>query len=328
MQSNFNVETHNGTQAVVIGVSGELDLASSPALEQELERGAAAKAEVVIVDLRNLEFMDSTGLSVLVRAHQRATENGQRFGVVKGPQQVQRLLSLTGVADRLTLADSPDELLSRRAEPPLWRARSGCGYAVARARWSSITMWRISAPLSRRTSSSSLSRRSAEPTSSESAAGELGAGAGAQRPDHQLQAAGVGAQPEAEPGRAGRSRRVGGDGIGDQIDVGEAIQGEAGPSRHGPRQASQDAADEGDRGERDDRIAIQTIAPAVLRAWRASGTVYRGRPSRSAANFSHTSVPPSSQGRNAVCWASARMIGMPTPWRRSSEGARTGMPRP
>ena len=111
VQSNFNVETHNGAQAVVIGVTGELDLASSPALEHELERGAAATAAVVIVDLRKLEFMDSTGLSVLVRAHQRATENGQRFGVVRGPQQVQRLLSLTGVADRLTLADSPDELL-------------------------------------------------------------------------------------------------------------------------------------------------------------------------------------------------------------------------
>jgi anti-anti-sigma factor len=111
VQSNFNIETRDGTQAVVIGVRGELDLASSPALEHELERGAASKAEVVIVDLRDLEFMDSTGLSVLVRAHQRATENGQRFGIVRGPQQVQRLLSLTGVADRLLLADSPDELL-------------------------------------------------------------------------------------------------------------------------------------------------------------------------------------------------------------------------
>jgi anti-sigma B factor antagonist len=113
VQGNFSVETHDGTQAVVIGVRGELDLASSPALEQELERGAAAQADVVIVDLRDLEFMDSTGLSVLVRAHQRATEHGQRFGVVKGPQQVQRLLSLTGVADRLTLADTPEELLAQ-----------------------------------------------------------------------------------------------------------------------------------------------------------------------------------------------------------------------
>jgi anti-sigma B factor antagonist len=112
VQSNFSVETHNGNQAVVIEVRGELDLATSPALEQELERGTAAKAAVVVVDLRELEFMDSTGLSVLVRAHQRAIENGQRFGVVKGPQQVQRLLSLTGVADRLNLADSPADLLS------------------------------------------------------------------------------------------------------------------------------------------------------------------------------------------------------------------------
>jgi anti-sigma B factor antagonist len=112
VQSNLNVESHDASDAVVIGLSGELDLASSPALENELERGAAARAAVVIVDLRGLEFMDSTGLSVLVRAHQRAIENGQQFVVVKGPQQVQRLLSLTGVADRLTLVDSPEELLS------------------------------------------------------------------------------------------------------------------------------------------------------------------------------------------------------------------------
>lgn len=110
MQSNFDVEVRNGEQAVVIGVRGELDLASSPALEQELESGAASSAEVVIVDLRQLEFMDSTGLSVLVRAHQRASENGQRFAVVRGPQQVQRLLTLTGVADRLMLVDSPEEV--------------------------------------------------------------------------------------------------------------------------------------------------------------------------------------------------------------------------
>jgi anti-sigma B factor antagonist len=109
VQSNFEVEVRDADQAVVIGVSGELDLASSPALEHELDSGSAAQAPVVIVDLRELEFMDSTGLSVLVRAHQRATENGQQFVVVRGPQQVQRLLTLTGVADRLTLVDSPDE---------------------------------------------------------------------------------------------------------------------------------------------------------------------------------------------------------------------------
>ena len=91
----------------MISVSGELDLASSPALEEELQRVAKSGATTIVVDLAELEFMDSTGLSVLVRAHQRAEENGRRLGLVNGSQQVQRLLTLTGVADRLTLADAP-----------------------------------------------------------------------------------------------------------------------------------------------------------------------------------------------------------------------------
>ena len=110
MQSQFRVEVNSEDHAVVISVSGELDLATSPALEQELER-ASSSATVVIVDLRQLEFMDSTGLSVLVKAHQKAEELGQSFALVRGPQQVERLLSLTGVADRVRLVDTPEELL-------------------------------------------------------------------------------------------------------------------------------------------------------------------------------------------------------------------------
>jgi anti-anti-sigma factor len=55
--------------------------------------------------------MDSTGLSVLVRAHQQAAESEHEFAIVKGPPQVQRLLDLTGVAERLNIVDSPEELL-------------------------------------------------------------------------------------------------------------------------------------------------------------------------------------------------------------------------
>jgi anti-sigma B factor antagonist len=111
VQSHFRVEVHSENQATVIAVSGELDLASSPALQEELDRVAASDSELLIIDLRELDFMDSTGLSVLVRAHQRAEEQGRRLAMVKGPQQVQRLLNLTGVADRLTLVDSPQELI-------------------------------------------------------------------------------------------------------------------------------------------------------------------------------------------------------------------------
>jgi anti-anti-sigma factor len=102
------VENRGATS--VLALSGELDLASSAALEEALDRATAAGPEQVILDLRALEFMDSTGLSVLVKAHQRAEDAGTRFGLVKGPAQVQRLLGLTGVADRITVVDTPEEL--------------------------------------------------------------------------------------------------------------------------------------------------------------------------------------------------------------------------
>jgi anti-sigma B factor antagonist len=112
VQSHFRLQVRNEGRTTVIAVSGELDLASSPALQEELDRVAASESQMLIIDLRELDFMDSTGLSVLVRAHQRIEEQGRQLAMVKGPQQVQRLLSLTGVADRLTLVDAPEELLN------------------------------------------------------------------------------------------------------------------------------------------------------------------------------------------------------------------------
>jgi anti-anti-sigma factor len=104
------VEVRDQGRGTVLRLFGELDLASSPALEEELQKVSAR--QLIVVDLRELEFIDSTGLSVLVKAHQRARELGHQFGLVKGAGQVQRLLGLTGLADRLTIADLPEELLS------------------------------------------------------------------------------------------------------------------------------------------------------------------------------------------------------------------------
>ena len=111
MQNNFQIATRRDGSAAIIAVTGELDLASSPALREELERALQDGAELVILDLRELMFMDSTGLSVVVKAHQRGLEAGYRFAVVRGGKQVQRLLTLTGVGERLTVVDQPEELL-------------------------------------------------------------------------------------------------------------------------------------------------------------------------------------------------------------------------
>ena len=108
-QNEFNVEVSGNGSATVLTVTGELDLATSPALEAELER-ASSGPELVILDLRCVTFMDSTGLSLLVKAQRRAQDSRRRLAVVKGGAQVQRLLTLTGVAERLTLIDSPEQV--------------------------------------------------------------------------------------------------------------------------------------------------------------------------------------------------------------------------
>jgi anti-sigma B factor antagonist len=99
----------NGT--VVITVAGEVDLASATALAEALDRATSTGAEAVILDLRRLEFMDSTGISVLVKAHQASVRSGCRFAVVRGSPQVDRVLSLTGLDEQMTLIDTPEELL-------------------------------------------------------------------------------------------------------------------------------------------------------------------------------------------------------------------------
>ena len=95
----------------MIALSGELDLASSPALEDALERVFGSDAKLVVLDLRTLDFMDSTGLSIIVKAHQTADDHQLQLYLVNGPAQVQRLLSLTGVAERVSLIESPEDVL-------------------------------------------------------------------------------------------------------------------------------------------------------------------------------------------------------------------------
>ncbi len=112
MHSQFRVDVRSEGRAAIIVVSGELDLASGPELEQVIEGVSGSASQLLVIDLRELDFMDSTGLSVIVRAHQRLADDGRRLGLVRGSAQVQRLLDLTGVADRLPLVDTPEELLN------------------------------------------------------------------------------------------------------------------------------------------------------------------------------------------------------------------------
>jgi anti-anti-sigma factor len=84
-------------QGVVLQLAGELDLESAPELDRQLREVEQANPGRVLIDLGGLEFMDSSGLAVMVRAGRSARETGQRLALRPGPAQVQRLFELTGV---------------------------------------------------------------------------------------------------------------------------------------------------------------------------------------------------------------------------------------
>lgn len=111
MQSHFRVEARSQGQAKILAVGGELDLAAATSLEEELDRALESGSPCIVIDLEQLEFIDSTGLSVLVRGHQRAQESGLELGLIHAGAQVERLLSLTGLAQRLTLPQERQEEL-------------------------------------------------------------------------------------------------------------------------------------------------------------------------------------------------------------------------
>jgi anti-sigma B factor antagonist len=87
---------------------GELDLATAPELEQLVNERLDGGQEVV-VDLRALEFMDSSGIRVLVAAHARAGRNGTRLFVVRpGPgTAVAKIVEVSGLDGELNILDDP-----------------------------------------------------------------------------------------------------------------------------------------------------------------------------------------------------------------------------
>jgi anti-anti-sigma factor len=102
--------TRNGAVAV-IAASGELDLSGAQVLESELERlQADPDLGTVVLDLRGLEFMDSSGLRLVVLADMRAREAGRRLVLVRGPETVHRVFEITRMSERLDFVTDPEEV--------------------------------------------------------------------------------------------------------------------------------------------------------------------------------------------------------------------------
>ena len=80
---------------------GTLDMATVPVLEEQLAELRAAGFSTLVLDLRALEFMDSTGLRLMLRWDAAARSDGFSLGIVPGPPVIQRVFALTGTEQHL-----------------------------------------------------------------------------------------------------------------------------------------------------------------------------------------------------------------------------------
>jgi anti-anti-sigma factor len=106
--------TDPGVDAAWVHVAGELDFASALQLERTL-RETQQRARLVLLDLRELTFMDSAGVHTIVNASIDARQRGRRLVVLRGSPNVDRLFTLTGSSAAVEIGDLDHPL----GEPPV-----------------------------------------------------------------------------------------------------------------------------------------------------------------------------------------------------------------
>ena len=91
---------------MVVAVRGDVDLATVDVLRAQLT-GAIDRADKVVLDLREVAFMDTQGLAAVIEAEHASSASGTSFVVVRAPATVHRLFEMIGLSDRLTVVDDP-----------------------------------------------------------------------------------------------------------------------------------------------------------------------------------------------------------------------------
>ena len=106
----FTAETAMDGSVATVRLEGELDLASAPQAEGALKRLEEAEQppERIVLDLRGVRFLDSTGLRVILAADSRARRSGRHVQVIAGPEPVHRVFRIALLDKRLDFIEVVD----------------------------------------------------------------------------------------------------------------------------------------------------------------------------------------------------------------------------
>jgi anti-sigma B factor antagonist len=101
----FSISLSFNGAVFAIELFGELDMAGAPELEQAIARAEETDAVTILVDLSALQFIDSSGIKVLLAESRRSTAATNRLHFLRGTGQVEKTLELCGLTERLPFLD-------------------------------------------------------------------------------------------------------------------------------------------------------------------------------------------------------------------------------
>jgi anti-anti-sigma factor len=103
---NFDVLTKRDTAGLVVVPRGEIDLATVDLVRDAVDR-EQQPGENIVLDLREVAFMDTSGLRYVLELTERGGREGFGLRLVRGPRAVQRVFEVSGLAPRLPFVDDP-----------------------------------------------------------------------------------------------------------------------------------------------------------------------------------------------------------------------------
>jgi anti-sigma B factor antagonist len=117
MDLGLELSDRGGTPVVTL--RGEIDVATAPRVREQVVALVADGAWVLVLDLEEVEFIDSTGLGVLVGALKRVRTHGGDLHLAAVPPRVAKVLSITGLDGVFPVHDSVDAAVAAASATPM-----------------------------------------------------------------------------------------------------------------------------------------------------------------------------------------------------------------
>jgi anti-anti-sigma factor len=120
----FRIAVHPERARVRVEPIGELDLATADVLREQLRELRESGFREVVLDLRRITFLDSTGIALILKEDRNARDAGLELLLISGPPAVQRVLGICGVTDELKFVGAEPPRADCADQPAILRAAS------------------------------------------------------------------------------------------------------------------------------------------------------------------------------------------------------------